>query len=609
MPSDMKVKKSTIQPLIQEINSLLIQIRRAEEKYIDLLQKVHPENHKSAINLVHYRALRSKDLRDLQKQLGALGLSRLARAEGHVMASLNATRGILKSMISEKPAQIERAFLSIKKGNKLISSHAKALLGYRSKGRRVRIMVTMPSTAADDYELVHGLVEHGMNSARVNCAHDTPEVWLKIIENVRTASKRLRKNVRVCMDLGGPKIRTGSMRPGPRVVTFAPDRDSFGNVIGPASLHLVPCWYPLAEDVVPVPLSPAFLSRLQPGERLIFEDTRGKKRTLKIIAAEGDGWIAHCYDRAYIQTGTVVLREDDGTEDTVGDLPPIEEKIMLRQGDLLILHKDPRDGEPAVIDEDGIVHEPAHISCTSPLIFDKVREGERILFDDGKIEGEVVTAVPGEELHVRVTYASKGGQKLKADKGINFPSSRLYIKGLTEKDKRDLAFVTQHADVVNMSFVNTPEDVQDLLDVLDVYQAKDRVGIILKIETMQGFENLTEIMLTAMQTYPVGVMIARGDLAVEVGWENMPRIQEEILALCMAAHMPDVWATQVLENLAKKGLPSRAEITDAARSQRAECVMLNKGPYIVDAIQLLDKILKNLKDHRDKNAPMSPVLH
>ena len=157
-----------------------------------------------------------------------------------------------------------------------------------------------------------------------------------------------------------------------------------------------------------------------------------------------------------------------------------------------------------------------------------------------------------------------------------------------------------------MSFVNTPKDVEDLLDELKRLDVLDKIGVILKIETRKGFDHLPEIMLTAMRTYPVGVMIARGDLAVEIGWENMPRVQEGLLAMCLSAHMPDVWATQVLENLAKKGLPSRAEVTDAARAQRAECIMLNKGPYIVQAIQLLDKILVDMKDLRDKNIKMWP---
>jgi pyruvate kinase len=111
-----------------------------------------------------------------------------------------------------------------------------------------------------------------------------------------------------------------------------------------------------------------------------------------------------------------------------------------------------------------------------------------------------------------------------------------------------------------------------------------------------------------MKNYPLGVMIARGDLAIESGWENMAKIQQEILSLCNAAHIPDVWATQVLENLAKKGVPSRSEITDVATALNAECVMLNKGPYILKAVGLLDYILKSLNEYRDKNVKMSPIM-
>ena len=81
-----------------------------------------------------------------------------------------------------------------------------------------------------------------------------------------------------------------------------------------------------------------------------------------------------------------------------------------------------------------------------------------------------------------------------------------------------------------------------------------------------------------------------------------------MLKVCNAAHVPVVWATQVLENLAKKGIPSRSEITDAATSIKAECVMLNKGPHITEAIRLLDTILKGMENYQDKNAPMLPAL-
>ena len=128
--------------------------------------------------------------------------------------------------------------------------------------------------------------------------------------------------------------------------------------------------------------------------------------------------------------------------------------------------------------------------------------------------------------------------------------------------------------------------------------------MILKIETRRAFEQLPGLLLAALGgERPAGVMIARGDLAVECGYERLAEVQEEILWLCQAAHMPVIWATQVLDQLAKTGRPSRAEITDAAMGERAECVMLNKGPQIVEAISVLDDILRRMERHQQQEAP------
>jgi len=162
------------------------------------------------------------------------------------------------------------------------------------------------------------------------------------------------------------------------------------------------------------------------------------------------------------------------------------------------------------------------------------------------------------------------------------------------------------ADAVNFSFVNSKEDILDLYEELEKLDAK--IGVILKIETQKGFSNLPSILLTAMRTYPVGVMTARGDLAIETGWKNFASIQQEIMRICAAAHIPNIWATQVLENLAKKGTPSRAEITDAALAQQAECVMLNKGYYIQRAVKMLDKILRRMQRFQRKNQRRLPKL-
>ena len=133
--------------------------------------------------------------------------------------------------------------------------------------------------------------------------------------------------------------------------------------------------------------------------------------------------------------------------------------------------------------------------------------------------------------------------------------------------------------------------------------------MILKIETRRAFEHLPGMLLAALgNERPAGVMIARGDLAVECGYERLAEVQEEILWLCQAAHVPVIWATQVLDSLAKTGRPSRAEITDAAMGVRTECVMLNKGPRIIEAISVLDDILRRMEQHHRKKRSLLPRL-
>jgi pyruvate kinase len=135
-----------------------------------------------------------------------------------------------------------------------------------------------------------------------------------------------------------------------------------------------------------------------------------------------------------------------------------------------------------------------------------------------------------------------------------------------------------------------------------------KIAIIAKIETQKAVHNLPELIVAAAGKHPFGVMIARGDLAVEIGYERLAEIQEEILWLCEAAHIPVVWATQVLENLVSKGIPSRAEMTDAAMAERAECVMLNKGPFVNQAITILDDVLSRMQEHQLKKTPQLRAL-
>jgi pyruvate kinase len=303
----------------------------------------------------------------------------------------------------------------------------------------------------------------------------------------------------------------------------------------------------------------------------------------------------------------VALRREDGERRAViGELPARQGAIPLATGDTLLLRASSVPGRPAARDERGQVLMPACIGCTMPEILPDVRSGDPVWFDDGRIGGVVERASP-EELQVRITHAPPGGAKLRADKGINLPDSALRIPALTAKDLEDIAFVAKHADMVALSFANCAGDVRALQDEL-ARHGGHRPLIVLKIETQRGFRNLPAMLLAALREGPCGVMIARGDLAVECGFERLAEVQEEILWLCEAAHVPVIWATQVLETLAKTGLPSRAEITDAAMGNRAECVMLNKGPHVVEAVRVLSNILTRMRSHQQKKRSMLRAL-
>ncbi|WP_297086907.1 pyruvate kinase [uncultured Draconibacterium sp.] len=607
----MKFNPEVLQQINVRLSEIIDKAKMLENNYSEHILRVLPVYRRSALNLVHYLAFRTFNIDELQQQLRELGLPSLSSIEAHVMDSLLSIKTIINHLQNNPTTEDIPGVVRIHESRKLLKRNTKLLFGYKSKKRLTRIMVTLPGEAADNYNFVQNLMELGMNSARINCAHDGPEEWSRMIANVKQAKKTLKKNCKVMMDLGGPKLRTGEIKPGPQVLRIKPARNVLGQVIKPARVWLAPqgSERPATAPDAVIPVDTQWLANVKRHSAIFFTDSRSKKCKITMEGREGEGRWGVCYDSAYLTSGTeLILRRTKKSGKEIvktGELLPLEQYITLHVDDTLLLTKHPVAGENAVIADDGSLVEPAHISCTLPAIFKDVKRGEPIYFDDGKIEATIEEVFP-EALKIKITYARDNGGKLKADKGINLPNSDLKISGLTEKDKQDLAFVAEHADVVNFSFVNSENDVQELIDELRELDA--RIGIIFKIETQKGFKNLPLILLKGMETYPIGVMIARGDLAIETGWNNFASIQEEILRICEAAHIPDVWATQVLENLAKKGVPSRAEITDAAAANRAECVMLNKGLYIAKAVKMLDKILRRMQRFQKKKDTLLPRL-
>lgn len=597
----------TCRALINELWSLRRAMLENEQALAALIEAVDPGYRPSARNLAHYLAFRRDDRRVLQDRLAWLGLSSLGRAESHVLANLDKVLGILHRLVGEPwHARSKDEPAGIRSSRGLLDRHTEALLGPTPPGRGVRIMVTLPSEAARDFGFVRQLVATGMDIARINCAHDGADDWRAMAAHVRRAAKAAGRPVRVLMDLGGPKLRTGAIRLRAPVLKLQPQRDDFGRVLAPARIGLRPAGQPGTVPGAPVDVGvdAGWLARLHEGDRIDLTDARGARRRLTVVRHDAAGTVAECPQAVYLVPETRLKRRRPmpGRRTTiVSDLPCPAGFLRLERGSRLLLTPEERDGTAVGSDA-----ELPRVACTLPEVFAQLSAGERIWFDDGRIGG-VIRGATADGIEVEITDARDRGEKLYGDKGINLPDSALDLPALTPKDVKDLATVAREADLVGLSFVQRAVDVKELRDRLAKLGAADR-GIVLKIETRRGFENLPEILLAAMACKAAGVMIARGDLAVECGYERLAEVQEEMLWAAEAAHLPVIWATQVLETLAKTGQPSRAEITDAAMGERAECVMLNKGPHILDAMRTLDDILRRMQAHQTKKRPLLRAL-
>jgi pyruvate kinase len=238
--------------------------------------------------------------------------------------------------------------------------------------------------------------------------------------------------------------------------------------------------------------------------------------------------------------------------------------------------------------------------CEPDDVLERLSAGTEVVFDDGKLSG-VVEAREAGGVVIRVERTQRKGFNMKPERGLTFPRADLHLDPLTAEDLRDLDFVARHADMIGFSFVQSADDVARMQEELAARRPDWRsIGIVAKVETALAVTNLPEIIVRAAGRQPFGVMIARGDLAVAIGFERLAEMQEEILWLCEAAHVPVIWATQVLEEMVKSGLPTRGEMTDAAMAGRAECVMLNKGPNVGEAITALRGLLQRMTEHQSK---------
>lgn len=460
--------------LLLQLEAIEANLQIAADSMKPLIRSVHTENRLSAQNLVHYLFLRSHDLRNLQEQLHDVGLSSLASAESHIYRQIQEIMQRLGKTIG-KPSPLDAT-----RGRQKLRSNATALFGKPRYPNIPSMMITYDKVMLKDPDSIRNLILSGMQVARINCAHDGPKTWLKMIQVTRELSRKLHKPVKIYMDLAGPKIRT--------------------------TLY-----------------------------------AKGKK----------------------------------------------VRRINLEVGDVVWLSETPADLERYA----------RVIGCTLPGALSGLRPGDRIFFDDGKVAAKVeeTHTVGSKILITRVT----GKQQLKSEKGINIPDTPIQTASLTHEDLKHLPFIAKHADLVGYSFVRHASDIRTLRRALRKYNMEN-LPVVIKVETADAVRNLPALLFESMRNEHCAVMIARGDLALEISFERMSEIQDEILWICESAHIPVIWATQVLESLNKSGLATRSEITDATHSFFAECVMLNKGDHIYEVMVSLQNILERTGGHRLK---------
>jgi len=232
-----------------------------------------------------------------------------------------------------------------------------------------------------------------------------------------------------------------------------------------------------------------------------------------------------------------------------------------------------------------------------------VKAGERILLDDGKLMFEVVATDGKQEVTTKVIQ----GGPLKSKKGVNLPNTNISLPALTEKDVNDAIFaIGQEVDWLALSFVRHSQDLMDLQAIINEH-SEHKIPIIAKIEKPEAVENIDKIV-----AYCDGLMVARGDLGVEVPAQEVPLIQKQLVLRAKKARIPVIIATQMMETMITSLTPTRAEVNDVANSvmDGADAVMLSGetsvGKYPVQVIEQMTKIIKSVEDSPLINVPHSP---
>lgn len=248
-------------------------------------------------------------------------------------------------------------------------------------------------------------------------------------------------------------------------------------------------------------------------------------------------------------------------------------------------------GNEVIISAEKVVGTAEKFSINYSLLPRDVRAGEKILLDDGKIILEVISTDGSKEIKAKVI----NGGLLKSKKGVNLPNTKISMPSLTEKDREDLQFALEHnVDWIALSFVRSGRDIIELKHLISQSKAKSKV--IAKIEKPEALEDIDAIIAESD-----ALMVARGDLGVEIPYQNVPLIQKMLITKCRQNAKPIIVATQMMESMIENITPSRAEVNDVANAvlDGADAVMLSGetsvGNYPVEVIKTMTNIVTEME--------------
>ena len=309
-------------------------------------------------------------------------------------------------------------------------------------------------------------------------------------------------------------------------------------------------------------------------------------------------------DHADIARTVALVRELDKELESYTSILADLQGPKLRVGEMANGPIELKDGSELVIATDGTKGVPGRVSTSYAQFPHDVKPGERVLLDDGKLQLEVIATDGKSQVRTRVI----NGGMLSANKGINLPNTKVSLPSLTEKDLRDLAFALElDVDWIGLSFVRSAQDIRELK--AHIKKAGKRARVVAKIEKPEALKEIDAIIAESD-----ALMVARGDLGVEIPMEKVPLIQKDLIKRCLRQQRPVIVATQMMESMITNSTPTRAEVNDVANAvlDHADAVMLSAetsvGKFPVETVRAMNRILLEMETSEDMYNVEFPLL-